>query len=163
MTPERSVCSVRTVWIRRRGWNVSAVASNGIETSLEADSHADTTCLISLVRKRQAKYLKSNEKFGISVPRTVTKAKKLDKLNGNTLWMDAIAKEMENVKVAFNTLDESEKVPRGFTFVKCHMIFSVKMENFRRKARFVAGGHMTEAPSALTYASVVSRETVELP
>ena len=36
------------------------------------------------------------------------------------------------------------------------------MEDFRRKARFVAGGHMTEAPSAITYASVVSRETVRI-
>ena len=42
------------------------------------------------------------------------------------------------------------------------MIFDVKMEDFRRKARLVAvaGGHMTKAPAAVTYASVVSRETV---
>ena len=32
----------------------------------------------------------------------------------------------------------------------------------RRKARFVAGGHMTKAPATLTYASVVSRETVRI-
>ena len=42
------------------------------------------------------------------------------------------------------------------------MIFDVKMEDFRRKARFVAGGHMTKAPSAMTYASVVSRKTVRI-
>ena len=36
------------------------------------------------------------------------------------------------------------------------------MENFRRKARFVAGGHMTQAPATLTYASVVSRELVRI-
>ena len=46
--------------------------------------------------------------------------------------------------------------------VRCHMIFDVKMEDFRRKARFVAGGHMTKAPSAMTYASVVSRETIRI-
>jgi len=40
------------------------------------------------------------------------------------------------------------------------MVFDVKMEDFRRKARLVAGGHMTEAPPTITYASVVSRETV---
>ena len=34
------------------------------------------------------------------------------------------------------------------------------MENFRRKARFVAGGHTTDTPATLTYASVVSRESV---
>ena len=42
------------------------------------------------------------------------------------------------------------------------MVFDVKMEDFRRKARLVAGGHMTEAPPTITYASVVSRETVRL-
>ena len=42
------------------------------------------------------------------------------------------------------------------------MIFDIKMEDFRRKARFVAGGHMTKAPAAMTYASVVSRETVRI-
>jgi hypothetical protein len=36
------------------------------------------------------------------------------------------------------------------------------MEDFRRKARLVTGGHRTEAPATLTYASVVSRETVRL-
>jgi hypothetical protein len=42
------------------------------------------------------------------------------------------------------------------------MIFDIKMEDFRRKARLVAGGHRTEAPATITYASVVSRETVHL-
>jgi hypothetical protein len=42
------------------------------------------------------------------------------------------------------------------------MVFDVKMEDFCRKARLIAGGHMTKAPATLTYASVVSRETVRL-
>jgi hypothetical protein len=40
------------------------------------------------------------------------------------------------------------------------MIFDVKMEVFRQKARLVAGGHRTKALATITYASVVSRETV---
>ena len=36
------------------------------------------------------------------------------------------------------------------------------MENFRCKARFVTRGHMTKAPITITYASVVSRESVRL-
>ena len=40
------------------------------------------------------------------------------------------------------------------------MIFDVKMEDFRRKARLVAGGHKTKAPPTITYASVVSHESV---
>ena len=42
------------------------------------------------------------------------------------------------------------------------MVFEVKLEGFRRKVRLVAGGHMTDAPPVLTYASVVTRETVRI-
>ena len=42
------------------------------------------------------------------------------------------------------------------------MVFDIKMEDFRQKARLVAGGHMTEAPATIMYASVVSRETVRV-
>jgi hypothetical protein len=37
------------------------------------------------------------------------------------------------------------------------MIFDVKIEDFRLKARFFAGGHTTDTPHAMPYASVVSR------
>ena len=76
--------------------------------------------------------------------------------------MDALSKEMSNTKVAFSILEEGVYAPRDHQFVKCHIIWDVKMENFRRKARLVAGGHMTTAPAALTYASVVSRETIRI-
>ena len=36
------------------------------------------------------------------------------------------------------------------------------MENFRREARLVASGHLTDTPTAMTYASVVSRESVRI-
>ena len=42
----------------------------------------------------------------------------------------------------------------------CHMIFDVKPGSLKRKARYVAGGHLTEAPAGMTYASVVSRESI---
>ena len=42
------------------------------------------------------------------------------------------------------------------------MIFDVKMEDFRRKAMLVAGGHVTEPQEAIMYASVVSRETARI-
>jgi hypothetical protein len=42
------------------------------------------------------------------------------------------------------------------------MVWDVKMEDFRRKARFMAGGHMTETPTSNTYASVVSHEPVRI-
>ena len=35
-------------------------------------------------------------------------------------------------------------------------------ENFRRKARLVGGGHMTEATSLITYSSVVYRDSTRI-
>ena len=118
--------------------------------------------IISLVKKRSARYLKKTHKFGVQVPKSQRHAMELDKQNGNTFWQDSIAKEMKNVRVAFKILDDNEEVPIGYKFIRCHMIFDVKMEDFRRKARLVAGGHMTDTPAAITYASVVSRESVRL-
>ena len=77
--------------------------------------------------------------------------------------MDALAKEVKNTKMAFKILSEGKMAPRYYQFVKCHVVWDVKMEDFRRKARLVvAGGHMTTAPSAITYASVVTIETVRI-
>ena len=68
---------------------------------------------------------------------------------------------MRNVRPAFETWDKSgSEITVGYQEVKCHLIFDIKMgENFRRKARFVAGGRTTEVPTTLTYASVVSRDS----
>ena len=60
----------------------------------------------------------------------------LDEKNGNTLWWDAICKDMKNIRIAFGVFEEEEKhILPGFQEVKCYMIFDIKMgENFRRKA-----------------------------
>ena len=57
----------------------------------------------------------------------------------------------------------SSAITPGYQEIRCHMIFDIKMgENFRRKARMVADGHQTETPAALTYSSVVSRDSVQI-
>jgi hypothetical protein len=114
------------------------------------------------VAKRSARYLKRTHKFGIEVPKTVTEALALDRKNGNTLWADGIAKEMTEVCKAFDILPDGATAPVGYQKIPCHMVFDVKMEDFKRKARLVASGHMTEAPATITYASMVSRETVRI-
>ena len=76
---------------------------------------------------------------------------------GNNLWQEAIAKEITNSRIAFQILEADEQPPVGYTEITCHLIFDVKMD-LTRKARYVAGGHLTDPPSSLTYASVVSRE-----
>jgi hypothetical protein len=84
--------------------------------------------------------------------------------NGNTFWWDAICKEMRNVRPAFEVWDKTlAQIPVGYQEGRCHLMFNVKMgENFRRKARFGAGGHTTEVSSTLTNASVVSSDSVRL-
>ena len=117
-----------------------------------------------IIAKVKSKYWVRTHKFGIKIPKNPIEAKAFDEENGNTLWWDAICKEMMNVRPAFEVWDKPESdLPVGYQQVKCHLIFDVKMgENFRRKARFVAGGHTTEVPSSLTYASVVSRDSVRI-
>ena len=69
---------------------------------------------------------------------------------------------MEAVRTAFCIADDGEVIPIGHQQIRCHMIFDVKREDFRCKARLVAGGHTTAAPATITYASVVSRESVRI-
>jgi hypothetical protein len=87
---------------------------------------------------------------------------RLDKENDNTLWQDTARKEMKNVRIAFKILIGEKSAPPTYQEIRCHMIFDVKMEYFRRKARFVAGGHTTDTPHAMTYAFVASRESVRI-
>jgi len=116
----------------------------------------------SIIAAVNARYHKRTHKYGIELPKSVADCKRLDDLNGNTLWQDAIAAEINAVRVAFKIKHGDEKIPPGYQYIRCHMIFDVKMEDFRRKARYVAQGNMTEAPATLTYASVVSRESVRI-
>jgi hypothetical protein len=59
---------------------------------------------------------------------------------------------MKEVRKAFDILPDDTTVPIGYQKIPCHMIFDVKMEDFKRKARLVAGGHWTTAPATITYA-----------
>jgi len=121
-----------------------------------------------IVGKVKSKYWKTTHKFGVRLPKTAKEALQIDKETGTDFWQKAIEKELRKVKVAWEARDDltigdvrSGKALKGYTEINCHMIFDVKMD-FTRKARFVAGGHMTEAPSSITYSSVVSRDSVRL-
>ena len=69
---------------------------------------------------------------------------------------------MKNVRIAFEEFEgDVSVIPPGYQENRCHMIFDIKMgENFRRKARMVADGCWTDTPAALTYSSVVLRDSV---
>ena len=45
----------------------------------------------------------------------------LDRCNGNTLWMDALAKDMGNLMIAFKILEPVQKSPPGWNKATGHI------------------------------------------
>ena len=117
-----------------------------------------------ILAKVKSKYWLRTHKFGIHIPKSVEEARKIDEQNGYTLWWDTICKEMKNVCPAFEVFEGREdNIPKDYQFMRCHMIFDVKFaENSWRKARLVAGGHMTDTPNPLTYSSVISLDSLRI-
>lgn len=103
----------------------------------------------------------TSRKYGIKIPRNKKEVEKLDRENGNTLWTDAINKEMANMGVPFKLLKEGEDPPKDMEYVGFHIVYDVKMD-FTQKARLVADGHLTPDPAVSTYSGVVSHETVRI-
>ena len=100
-------------------------------------------------------------KYGIKIPRDVEHVHEIDARNDNIPCRDALKKEMYNVGVAFEILDEGAHAPHGWKQVTGHLVWDVKMD-FTRKARWVLNGHKTPDPIGSTYAGVVSRESVHI-
>ena len=54
-------------------------------------------------------------------------------------------------------------VKDNFQKIKCHTVCHIELgENFRRKARLVAGGHTADTPSSIAHSSVVSRDSARI-
>jgi hypothetical protein len=111
--------------------------------------------IIAVITER---YHKRIHNFLIEVPKSWDDCVILDKENDTTLWQDAVRKEMKNFRIEFQILNDGDAITPTYQDIRCHVIFDVKMEDFRRKARFVAGGHTTDTPHDMMYASVVSHE-----
>ena len=110
-------------------------------------------CILAIIN---SKYWIRTHKYVIEIPKSLKRAKEIDKFNQNTLWWDAIMKEMKNVQPAFEEWEgTASKIDAAYQKVTCHMIFDVKMLDSDGKARYVAGVHTTETPAAFTYACVV--------
>ena len=69
---------------------------------------------------------------------------------------------MKNSRHDFEVWEKDiSELPPGYQKIKCRMIFDVNMgKNFRRKAQYVADGYKTKNPAAMTYSSVISRDSV---
>jgi hypothetical protein len=114
-----------------------------------------------MIKAVKTRYLKRTHEYGIRLPKSVPEAYQIDQETGTDYWHQAILKEMKNNAVAFQFLEEGENVPVGSKWIPFHMIFDIKCD-FTRKARFVAGGHWTDAPNSITYSSIVTRDSVRI-
>ena len=115
----------------------------------------------AIISKVNSRFKRKNVKFGIDIPRTYEEALVLDRRNGNNFWERAIKKEMDSLEVAFKYQEIGERAPPGFKKISCHLIFDIKFD-LTRKARYVAGGHLTDPPTHMTYSTVVSRDSVRI-
>ena len=116
--------------------------------------------IVASDRKRQTRYVHRSHEFGIELPKTVEQALSMD-ANGSTLWTNVI-KELQSDKVAFEILSDETKAHIGYQLMNCHMVFYIKIMDFKCKARLVAGSYVTEAPATIIFASVLSRERVRM-
>ena len=87
-----------------------------------------------IISRTKSKYWTRTHKFGIRIPKTVQEAKDIDTANHNTLWWDAICKEIQNVRIAFEEYDGDIRVlaKKGYKELGMYLMFDIKIgENFR--------------------------------
>ena len=83
--------------------------------------------------------------FGNQVPRGTKEAYFLDLQNGNTLWQEAIAKELKQLHdfKTFIVLEKEKETPNGYSRILYHIVCDVKWDG-RRKAKLVRNGNMVD-------------------
>jgi hypothetical protein len=119
-----------------------------------------------MVCKVNSKYWMATHKFRIELPKIVEHAYRINRETWAIFWHDMIEQEMKRIREAMQEFDgdivEARKRLIGYQQINCHMVFEVKMEGLARKARYVAGSHTTKIAKSLTYASVVTTESVRI-
>ena len=117
-----------------------------------------------LSRNKRQQTKTARVKFGIKVPNNVKQALEFDRENKNNLWGEAIAKEMTALTKAgvFSFYPPTYKVGKDYQYCPLRIIFDVKQEDLRRKARMVAGGHVIDSSMYESYSSVVQTRSIRL-
>ena len=121
---------------------------------------ADSTNL----RQVLAAQVKSKHKFkfGVQVANSVKHALWLDKMNGNSLWREAIDKELKQINdyETFREPTDADELA-SYTQIPYHLVFDVKFD-LRRKARLVANGNKTNPHGEDVYSGVVAIESIRM-
>ena len=101
------------------------------------------------------------QKYGVQLPYTAQEVYDLEEANVNTLWHDALNKEMEKLKVASDIMPDGKKPPVHYCKASGYMIFYGRM-TLEQKATEVKNGQKHSQPYWLTFAGVVSREIIRI-
>eukprot|EP00957_Ditylum_brightwellii_P121218 9244420-Ditylum_brightwellii.AAC.1 len=93
-------------------------------------------------------------RFGVRIPKEHHEALEFGKKLDNTLWKEATKVEMDkNYKhKAFKSLGKGGRKPKEHVMICVHLVYDVKQDG-RRKAKLVAGGHMTGLNTNTYYSS----------
>ena len=102
-------------------------------------------------------------KFGVQIPKNWKDSQRLDAANGNTMWADAVKIEMDQLHEYDTFIDKGLGAPMepDWKRINAHLVFDCKSD-LRRKARLVAGGHMTAQPKDSSYSGVVSMRSIRM-
>ena len=103
--------------------------------------------------------------YGVKVPRNHEQAMQFDLENGNTLWQEAEKTEIDQL-FEYECFDDkghksTARIPSDYKKIRLHLVYAVKHDG-RRKARCVAGGHLTDVPNESVYSGVVSLRGIRM-
>ena len=113
-----------------------------------------------LIKQAQLYSLKYSPtyKYGYEVPKNYNNAKRLNKKNGNTNWMDT--NKLKHKQLAEYDVFKDRRpfvgctIPRGYQLSRVYTIFYVKVDG-QHKAWLVVDGHLTATPAESIYSGVV--------
>jgi hypothetical protein len=118
---------------------------------------------LHMVNKCKLQFTGTTYKFGVQVPSNLKMAQKLDTINGENKWKDARDKELAQLYEyeVFKDIGKGTCAPDGYKKIRVHCIYDIK-HDLRRKARYVADGHLTDPCKDVAYSSVVSLHTMRI-
>ena len=119
--------------------------------------------LMQMVNEAKRKSFKNTPIYmsGVKVPKNQEQAVQFDEENGNILWQDAEKEEIDQMFEHNVLLDNcghcsTTREPPGHKKIKLHIVYACKQHDWRRKARIITGGHLTDALLESVYSGVVS-------
>ena len=80
-----------------------------------------------IVAAVNAQVKRVTHKYGVKISQNIKEALAIDAINNDTYWSDAIQKEMGNLKVAFDILEDDVAMPPGWTKTSGNLVFNVRM------------------------------------